>query len=202
MPLGEKFKHLSLELIDIGLHGGQKGINYIKHTSIYQQTDKYIDYEEKYDLAKEKGIKLYRFLNEKVYHPLKENIFFIYDQSSNYISFMIKKFSENWSEQQTKIIDYVREHYENVHFFVSQNWLRLDMDNDGHVSKEDIQKSFSLLYDFMIHYEYYQKAVEIKSKLYQEAIKFMQKDLHNEDKKESKPSENDSKIEKISKEDD
>jgi hypothetical protein len=70
------------------------------------------------------------------------------------------------------------------------------------VSKEDLQKGFSDLYDFLTHYEYYQKAVEIKSKLYDEAIKFMQKDLHNEEKKESKPNENDTKIEKIIKDED
>jgi hypothetical protein len=200
MPLGEKFKHLSYELIDIGLHGGQKGINYLKETQVYKQTDKYIKYEEKYEVAKEKGVKLYRFLNEKVYHPLKDNIFIVYDEATNYISFMIKAFSETWLEQQTKIIHYVRDKYENVQFFVSENWLRLDFDNDGHVSKEDLQKAFAELYDFLIHFEYYQKAVEIKSKLYEEAIKFMQKDLHNEEKKESKQEEGDSKIQQISKE--
>ena len=114
MPPGEKFKHLSFELIDIGLHGGQKGLNYIKTTPLYTATDKYIDYEEKFELAKEKGVKLYRFLNDKVYSPLRDNIYVFYDQSTDYVSFMIKKFSEQWTENQTKIIDYARERYENV----------------------------------------------------------------------------------------
>ena len=75
----EKFKHLSFELIDIGIHEGQKSLNYIKQSPIYTSTDKYIKYEEKIEFAKATTIKAYTFFNDKVYSPLKENFYVIYD---------------------------------------------------------------------------------------------------------------------------
>jgi hypothetical protein len=195
---GEKFKHLSFELLDIGLVQTAKGFKYLKSTPIYQVTDRYINYEDKLEKTVENGAKLYRFLNTNVYSPLKENFYVVYDQSKGYISFMVKFVSEHFAEHQHKITDYVKEHYENVQIFVKENWLRLDFNNDGHVSKEDLKKGLTEIYDFIKNFEYYQTAVEIKSSLYKEAIKYMQKDLQNdEQKKESKMDENDSKIDKL-----
>lgn len=36
------------------------------------------------------SIKLYKFLNEKVYGPLKQQLYVLYDQSSNYFSFFVQ----------------------------------------------------------------------------------------------------------------
>jgi len=52
----DRFKHLSFELIDIGLHNGVMALDYISQTPIYKATDKYIKYDEKIDVAKEKSI--------------------------------------------------------------------------------------------------------------------------------------------------
>ncbi len=174
---GEKLKHLSFELLDIGLVQTAKGFKYLKSTPIYQVTDRYINYEDKFEKTVDNGAKLYRFLNNKVYSPLKDNFYVVYDQTTGYISFMIKFISESFQEQQYKIQDYVKEHYENVQVFIKENWLRLDFNNDGHVSKEDLKKGLTEIYEFIKNFEYYETAVEIKSSLYKEAIKYMQKDL-------------------------
>ena len=160
-------------------------------------TDAYINYDEKFEVAWENGAKLYRFLNDKT-STLRQNIFVAIDKSRNYITLFVQFISEHLQESQEKLIDYVREHYENVQVFVHQNWLRLDFNNDGHVSREDFKKSLTELYEFLKNFEYYEKAVEIKSALYQEAIKYMQKDLENDQKKrESNADENDQKVEKL-----
>jgi glycerol-3-phosphate O-acyltransferase len=191
MQPAQKFKHLSFELIDIGLFQGQKGLEYIKQTPAYTLTDKYIHYDEKYQTAKEKSVQLYKFLNDKVYSPLRKNIIVIYDQSTNYISFMVKVIQEH----QGKMLDYIRDHYTNVQVFVKDSWMHLDFNKDGHVSMEDIRKGVHELYDFMMHYEYLQKAIEIKNRLFDEAIKYMQKDLQQDERrKESRLDENDQKV--------
>jgi len=41
----EKFKQLGLELIDIGLYEGVKGLEYLRHTQIIEDTDKYVNYD-------------------------------------------------------------------------------------------------------------------------------------------------------------
>ena len=100
------------------------------------------------------------------------------------------------SEHQHKVADYIHHHYENVQVLVQDSWMRLDFNKDGHVSMEDLKKGVHDLYEFMLSYDYFQKATEIKSKLYSEAIKFMQKDLqHERSHQESHIDENDEKVE-------
>ena len=84
-------------------------------------------------------------------------------------------------EHEGKVAEYVHHHYENVQVFLHDNWMRLDFNQDGKVSIEDLKKTVKELYDFMRNYPYYNKATEIKSTLYNEAIKYMQRDL-NEDR--------------------
>jgi hypothetical protein len=133
-----------------------------------------------------------------VYSPVKENFFVIYDQSTNYLSFVIDLISDQLKDHQTKIITYVSEHYENVTVFAHKTWLRMDFNNDGAVTTEDLKESFKGLYEFIKNYQYYEKAVEIKSQLYQEAIKYMKKDVQEgETKKESGLCEEDQKVEKL-----
>lgn len=80
-------------------------------------------------------------------------------------------------EHQVKVADYIQQHYENVQVFIQDNWLRLDINKDGQVTMEDLRKNITNLYEFMLTYDYFNKATEIKSKLYQEAIKYMKSDL-------------------------
>jgi hypothetical protein len=72
---------------------------------------------------------------------------------------------------------------------ITNNWMRLDFNKDGHVSVEDLRRGIQELYEFMKNYDYFQKATEIKSTLYEEAIKYMKKDLDT-DKKETSESDN------------
>jgi hypothetical protein len=51
------------------------------------------------------------------------------------------------------------------------------------VSKEDIKKNFMELYDFIMNYEYSEKAHEIKSTIYKKAIEFMKKEVKECEKK-------------------
>jgi len=74
------------------------------------------------EVAKDKGIKLYRFISDKIYNPLKENIIVIYDHTTNYLTLLVQMYKEH----QTKLLDYLREHYENVQIFIKDNWMRLD----------------------------------------------------------------------------
>jgi hypothetical protein len=91
----KRFKHLSMELIDIGLHGGQKGLDFIKQTQAYNVTDQFVHYDKRYNEVKENTINFYKFLNDRVYSPIKQNIILFYDQSNHYISVMIKVIKEN-----------------------------------------------------------------------------------------------------------
>lgn len=62
--------------------------------------------------------------------------------------------------------------------------MRLDFNQDGQVSVEDLRKAIQELYDFLRNYEYITRATEIKNTLYNEAIKYMQRDLQNEERQQ------------------
>lgn len=154
-------------------------------------------YEEKYDVVKDKSISIYKFVNEKVYDPFRDNLYVIYDKTNDYYSFMVKVLKEH----QPNVLVYIKDSYNNVHVVISNNWMKLDFDNDGKVSLEDLKKGAADLYEFLVNYDYIEKATEIKNTLYDEAIKYMKADVHNEkEKKESKLDENDQKADNSVKE--
>lgn len=171
----EKFKSLSFELIDIGLYTSQKGYELLQQTTPYQVTDQYLHVDEKVKQVKEHGIKLYRFINEKIdqLNPLLDNLYVIIDEAKAKFSFMMRVLQEN----QPKVVDYIQKQYENVQVIVSENWMRLDFNQDGVVTIDDLKKGAQELYEFMKTFDYFQKATEIKSQLYQEAIRYMKKDI-------------------------
>ena len=180
LSTNEKFKYLTFELLDLGLFQGQKGLEYIQSTNTYAMLDKNLQINKQVKNVSEKGVKLYHFINDKVYSPVKEYVIVLYDQTTKYISMFVRVLKDN----QKNILDYVLNRYENVKVFARNNWLRLDFNNDGKVSIEDLKKGAHELFEFMKNYEYIQKAIDIKSAIYEEAIKLMKKDLKNDKEKE------------------
>jgi len=176
----DRFKYLTFELLDLGLYQGQKGLDYIQSTNTFALLDKNLQINKQVKNVSEKGVKLYHFINDKVYSPVKEYVIVLYDQTTKYISMFVRVLQDN----QKNILDYVLNRYENVKVFARNNWLRLDFNNDGKVSIEDLKKGAHELFEFMKNYEYIQKAIDIKSALYEEAIKLMKKDLKNDKEKE------------------
>jgi len=49
----------------------------------------------------------------------------------------------------------------------------LDFNQDGTVSIEDLQRAAHELFEFLKNYDYISRATEIKSTLYNEAMKYM-----------------------------
>ena len=155
-----------------------KSLNRVQQSRPYKFTDQYIHYEERAKQLVENSEKVYHFMNDKVYSPLKNQFYVMVDKTTKGIQVFVKVLKEH----QERVADYIRANYENVKVVVQDNWLRLDYNNDGKVSTEDFRKSVAHMYNFVVNYNYYLKAHEIKSKLYTEAIKYMQKELDKEEK--------------------
>jgi hypothetical protein len=126
--------------------------------------------------VREGKVQLYKFFNDRVYSPLMSNLYVIYDCSTQILTFMMQVVIE----KQTVLREYLAKNYENVQVLIKENWMRLDFNKDGHVSIEDIKKSAHELFEFLKSFDYLQTATQIKSSLYQEAIKYMKKDLGSE----------------------
>lgn len=199
----EKFKHLSFELIDMGLFFGEqsvyKSLNRVQQSAPYRYTDPYIHYEERAKQLVENSEKIYHFMNDKVYSPLKSQFYVMVDKTTKGVQVFVKVLKEH----QERVADYIRRNYENVKVAMQDNWLRLDYNNDGKVSAEDLKKSVAHFYNFVVNYNYYLKAHEIKNKLYHEAIKYMQREIDKDEKeRESHVEDNDNDSSQPPREDD
>ena len=106
----DSLKRLSFKLIDLGIHRGQAGLELIQQSAPYTYIDENLEVSKKVKQAQEEGVRLYKFVSEKVYNPMMENLYLLYDQAGKYFSLFMKVVQEN----QQKIIDYVKTHYENV----------------------------------------------------------------------------------------
>jgi hypothetical protein len=168
-----ELKEAAADILDIGLHTGYKGLETLKKQPIYKLTDQYVKYDQKVELLKNQSIDFANFVNDRVYFPMREKIVFIYDEASQYISFMVQIFAEHQSQVQS----YVQTHYENVKVELLNNWMKLDFDKDGIVSIEDFKKGLLSLYEFLLNFNYIQQAQTIKSSVYEKAITYMKKEV-------------------------
>ena len=58
----------------------------------------------------------------------------------------------------------------------------MDFDHDGSVSIDDLKKSMVGLYEFLKNFDVIETTSQIKSKLYSDAIAYMQAELEQENK--------------------
>ena len=71
--------------------------------------------------------------------------------------------------------EYVKKTYASVTVTAKDGWMRLDIDNDGSVSVDDLRKSMQNLYQFLKDFDMIEATTSIRCKIYSDAIKFMQK---------------------------
>ena len=105
-------------------------------------------------------------------------MFFLYDSTQNRVTSYINCITD----KHAKVKEYVENTYNKVQVTISGSWMRLDFDHDGSVSIEDMKKSMFSLYDFLKNYDVIEKTTDIKSKLYTDAIKYMQTELEQDKK--------------------
>jgi len=136
---------------------------------LYQSIDSKVQFADKFELIQKNGIELYTMVNEKL-SPILLSVFFLYDEQKNKITSYLKVITEH----QQQVTDYVTKTYSSVTVQFQVNWMRLDfVDNDGKLSKEELQTSMYGLYDFLKNYDLIEKTTQIKGKLYEDAINYM-----------------------------
>ena len=162
-----RLKVVSGDLLDLWLYEGSKGLNYISQTKAYQVTDPYVNYIGLYEAMKVRGEKLAEKVGE-----LNQKIVLFYDDATNFVGMLVKVLQE----RQDDLVKYITETYSNVQVFVKDNWMRLDFNQDGQVSMEDMRKNMNEFYEFLKSFDYIEATTRIKSSMYDNALKLMQKD--------------------------
>lgn len=169
----EKFKQISFELLDIGLHYGTQGVEKIQGLPLYQRVDQIVDIADKFHLVKRHGESLYTYLDSK-FKPIVQNVFFLWDKATQRVTSYINVISTKHNE----ITGYVQKTYSEVHVTIEGTWMRLDFDKNGKVSVDDLKQSMVGLYDFLKNFDVIETTTQIKSKLYTDAIAYMQNELN------------------------
>ena len=93
------------------------------------------------------------------------------------------------------MVEYIRTHYENVTIIIKDNWMKLDFYRN--MTKEEIKSTIVGLYDFMRNYDYFEKLSEIKSSIYEEAIKYMKNDLEKDKHGKHSKSDDDTQTDQL-----
>lgn len=78
---------------------------------------------------------------------------------------------------------YVKDTYSQVSVTVEGTWMRLDFNQDGKVSADDLKSSLVGLYEFLRNFDVIETTTHIKGQLYSDAIKYMQNELRSEENK-------------------
>lgn len=136
-------------------------MQYIQASRAYQLTDPYVNYIQKYEAVKSKSQQIIQRIGE-----LPKKVVVFYDEASNFVGMMINVLSE----RQEELVAYIRRTYSNVQVFMHDNYLRLDFNQDGSVSMEDLRSSLTQFYEFLKSYDYIQETTRISSDLYTKAV--------------------------------
>lgn len=174
----EKFQQVSFELLDIGIYYGEKTVGRVKTLPLYQRVDSIVNFDDKFDMVRKHGENLYTYLDNK-FRPIIQQVFFLYDSVTQKITTFINVITT----KQEDVQQYVTKTYTLVNITVEGTWMRLDFDKDGSVSVEDLKKSMVGLYDFLKNFDIIETTTTIKSKLYTDAIAYMQAELDEDAKK-------------------
>ena len=124
-------------------------------------------YVEKYEAVKSKSQKILESLEQ-----VPKKIVLFYDEATSFVGMLITVLGD----RQEELVAYVRRTYDNVQVFMKDNYLRLDFNQDGSVSMEDLRASLLQFYEFLKSYDYIEATTRIKSSLYDQAVGLMKRD--------------------------
>ena len=110
--------------------------------------------------------------------PIVQNVFFLYDSATKSITSYVNVITDKQSE----ITEYVNKTYKTCKVTVEDKWMRLDFDDDGSVSLDDLKMSMVGFYDFLHKFDVIDATYQIKGKLYTDAIAYMQQELEQDQK--------------------
>ena len=105
-------------------------------------------------------------------------MFFLYDHTTQTITSFINVITG----KQSGIRDYVTKTYSTVKVTVEGTWMRLDFDDDGSVSMDDLKLSMVSFYNFLMEFDAIDASYQVKGKLYTDAIAYMQQELEQDQK--------------------
>ena len=162
----QRLKWVGGDLVDLWLYEGSKGLAYLRETSVFKKTDDYLHYDALYEQFTTKSVVVSDQVLSRLSQANQQLVMWV-DETRNFVGMLIKVVKD----RQAGVVDYVRSTYSSTQVFVHENWMRLDFNNDGAVSLDDLRTSLVKFYDFLKNYDYIEATVRIRSTVYEQAVK-------------------------------
>lgn len=145
----------------------RRGANYVTSTAAYKFADDYIDFQKQYDWTLDSSIKAYAWLNTQVIIPVSEKVKLIIDYTSGKISIVVE------NGYNSKIVQEIIRLYGVTRLFVTENWLKLDLNEDGKVTLEDFYLLLKSIRSTIENLTIIAKLIKTKNGVYERALKYV-----------------------------
>ena len=153
----------------------ERAVNFVTGSTIYKYADQRIDFGKRYTDSVELTGKVWTTLNTKIVVPLHKNVVFIYDTSWKSVSIIVENLQNNFIAQA------IAQRFSSARITLSQNWMRLDFDQDGKVTMSDIGAAINSIKDFVAQCQCFQNAMELPQSVRQKALGYIQNGKSGDD---------------------
>ena len=171
----------------------ERAVDFVANSSAFKLADERIHFNDKFERSKEFTLNMYDSLNTQVIVPVQDKMLLIYDVSLKKASLILENI------QNSEISQKVGEKYNTAKVTISQNWMRLDLNNDGKVTISDLVSAVRNLRQIVADSELIGRVAEARENLRQRALTYFN---NNEKPDENVKHESEQKIdEKCSSED-
>ena len=150
-----RLRHISDGAYRLTLSQSRRSLNAVKATRLYKFTDSYVDFDARCD-----------FLYKVIVLPMYGNFVVVKDTSTQCVSVIV----QHTAEQRDRLKGFVEERLPLAKVYFSDYWMRLDFDNDGSVSVEDVKATVRALSEAVRGYGYTQRYLEFRNSMYRKAI--------------------------------
>ena len=145
-----------------------RAINFVSGTTVFKLADEKVDFSKRYTESIEFTSNMYKSFNTQIVVPLQENVVFMYDTSWAKACLIVKNL------QNSAVSQLVTERFANTKVTLTQNFMRLDFDQDGKVTMTDIISALNSIKEFLAQYQLIKDAIELPQTFRQKALGYIQ----------------------------
>ena len=144
----------------------ERMIEFISNSKAYKIADERIHIQDKFERSRAFTCGLYESLSTQVIVPVQDKMFLIYDSSLQKASIVVENIQSGTLAQN------LSEKYSDAKVTLSNNWMKLDLNNDGKVTISDLITAVRSIRQIISQSQIYDRAFEIKDSVSQRAIKY------------------------------
>ena len=151
----------------------ERAVKFVTDTRAYKYADDNIHFERRFEQTREFTFNLYNTLNTQIIVPVQDNIVLVYDQSLKRASLILEDI------QHCQLAQFVAENYSTARVTLANNWMKLDLNNDGKVTVGDLILAIQKIQKMLLQNKLLVKAIELPHSVHKRAIEYFEHDVRS-----------------------